>query len=358
MYELKLSGVYIEITSICNRNCPYCYNDSTTAGRMIEKDSLFRVFNECKHLGISTVTLSGGEPFIHPDIDEILFELETLDMKAVIITNLSLVSDYNAANLARRGHVFQITFDASDEYENDLTRGTGSYSLNIKLLERFKAEGLIDNVILRYNVNKRNHNEVEQVINLARNYGIKAIDVALLFKSGRGCNYEHVFDYKMDLREIAIIMPYFRILKEKYQAELSINYTRLDDQLGCVLFGDGELSIGPKIESNGDVYICQLFSGMENTLGNIYESTLKTILNSDSARKVVDSIRKRKQIQSECRNCVFTEVCMCGCPAVSYNQTGSLHNKDDQCEMIKFFLKERVKQIEDDNKYTNIGEST
>ena len=112
-----------------------------------------------------------------------------------------------------------------------------------------------------------------------------------------------------------------------------------------MLFGEGSLEIGPKVEPNGDVYICQLFSGKENVLGNIKYATLQEILASDKALQVVDRIRERKQIQSECAGCGFTDVCMCGCPAVSYNQTGNLFDKNDQCSMIKYFLKERVKQI-------------
>ena len=100
MYKLRLGGIYIEITSICNRNCPYCYNDSSLEGLFLDKEVIFRVFNECKQSGITSVSLSGGEPFMHPDIDEILAKLEELHMRAVVITNLSLVSIDKAAELA------------------------------------------------------------------------------------------------------------------------------------------------------------------------------------------------------------------------------------------------------------------
>ena len=345
MYKLRLGGLYIELTSVCNRNCPYCYNDSSIVGMQLDKKVIFRLLDECKQSGITSVSLSGGEPFLHPDIDEILIKLEELCMRAIIISNLSYVSIEKAVDLASYGHLLQITFDSPEEHENDITRGDGSYDLNIELIERFKQEGLLDSIILRYNVNKNNFNKTEDIIRLALDYGTKSIDLSLLFRSGRGSSYKYVFDYNNDLQEIASLMTQFHLFKERYKTKINITYSKLNDQLGCVLFGEGDLLIGPKIEPNGDVYICQLFSGKENSIGNVHKATLKTILKSDSARRLVDLIRKRKQIQSECGNCAFTDVCMCGCPAVSYNQTGNLLQKNDQCAMIRYFLKERVKQI-------------
>lgn len=345
MYNLKLGGVYIEITSFCNRDCPYCYNDSTRDKTILEKEMIFKIIDECHNLGISSLSISGGEPFSHPDIYEILSKLDTLHMKAVIITNLSFLPLEEAIDIAKRGHIFQVTLDFPEEKMNDITRGKGSYELVMHLLDKFKKENLINNIILRYNVGKNNSAYIEKIIKLAKQYGIKTLDVAFLFKSGRGCTYNNVFDYNKDILDIGALMKRLQELETSYNSEINISYSKLNDQLGCVLFGDGELTIGPKIEPNGDVYICQLFSGSENVLGNINDATLQEILSSDKAHKIVDKIRKRKQAQYECNSCGFADVCMCGCPAVSYNQTGSLFDKDDQCSMIKYFLKERVKQI-------------
>lgn len=345
MYQLKLGGVYMEITSFCNRDCPYCYNDSTRVKTILEKETIFKIIDECYNCGISSISISGGEPFSHPDIYEILSKLDELHMKAVIITNLSLLPIERAVEIANRGHVLQVTLDFPGERVNDQTRGKGSYRLVIDLFDRFKQEDLISHLILRYNVGKNNSSQIEQIICLAKQYGIKTLDIALLFKSGRGCSYDNVFDYSKDIFSIRRLMNQLKELKNLNDKDLSISYSKLNDLLGCVLFGDGELSIGPKIEPSGDVHICQLFSGKENVLGNVNNSTLQEILSSDKASQVVNRIRKRKQVQDECSKCGFTDVCMCGCPAVSYNQTGSLFDKDDQCSMIKYFLKERVKQI-------------
>ena len=100
MYQLKLGGVYMEITSFCNRDCPYCYNDSTREGKVLNKEIIFRILEECSNYGISSISISGGEPFTHPAIYEILSKLDELHMKAVIITNLSLLPIERAVEIA------------------------------------------------------------------------------------------------------------------------------------------------------------------------------------------------------------------------------------------------------------------
>lgn len=345
MYSLKLGGLYIEITSFCNKKCPYCYNDSTQIGQSINKEHIFQIFKECHKFGITQVSISGGEPFAHPNIYEIISKLDELHMKAVIITNLSLLPMEKAIDIIRRGHLFQITLDHPDKDINDITRGKGSYDLVISLMDRLKQQNLIHNIILRYNVSKNNYCQIDDIVELADYYGVKMLDIALLFKSGRGSYYEYVFDYNKDIGIIAFLMKKLKEIEEKYRGIFKCSYTTLNEQRGCVLFGNNELSIGPKIDSNGNVYLCQLFSGKENVLGNITSSSIQDILSSRKAHQVVDKVRQRKCVQDDCYTCGFMDICMCGCPAISYNQTGSLFEKNDQCSMIKFFLKERIKQI-------------
>ena len=345
MYSLKLSGAYIEITSYCNRDCPYCYNDSTRERTILDKEIIFKIIDECHSHNITTLSISGGEPFSHPYIYDILAKVESQNMKAIIITNLTFLPLEKAVSIARSGHMLQVTLDYPEKTKNDSTRGKGSYELVMQLFARFKEENLLDSIILRYNVGKNNASQIKEVIKIAHDFGIKTLDIAMLFKSGRGCKYEYVYDYKKDINEIGCLINQLQTFKKQYGEEFTFSYTKLNDQIGCVLFSDGVVPVGPKIEPNGNVYICQLFSGEENILGNVKNMSLQNILDSSKTKNIIDKIRKRKQIQNECPKCAFSDVCMCGCPAVSYNQTGNLFDKNDQCSMIKYFLKERIKEI-------------
>lgn len=345
MYSLKAIGVYLEITSICNRRCPYCYNDSSAKGTHLPLDTIRNILQECSECGIQQITISGGEPFLHPEIDKIGDSLLQYGIQAVFITNLSILPLNKILELAQQGHRFQVTLDSTDCCRNDLTRGTGSFDLVMNLLKQAKAAGVSQSIILRFNLSKNNTNEIQDVVELACRSGIKYLEFGFLYHTGRGKNYAPIFSYESDILLIHEISKELRQLQKKYSSDLAISYTTVENQVGCVLYGDGELGLGIKIEPNGDVFACQLFSGNENILGNVLNSRIQTVLDSPMAHSVVDQVRMRKRNQTDCAKCAFTEFCMCGCPAISYNQSGDINLVSDQCSMIKYFMKEKLKHL-------------
>lgn len=345
MYSVKVESIYFEITSFCNRHCPYCYNDSDNCGEYMPKNIIYKIIDECASKNIKSITISGGEPFFHPDIDSILNRIEENNMVATIITNLSPITTEKAFEIISKGHFLQLTLDGIDAKTNDKTRGQGSFALIVALLKKACSVGLQNKIILRYNVSKSNITFLEDAINLAIYYKMRAINAVLLTKTGRGSNYEYVFDYNSDFAELINALQKMKALQEQYSSIINLSFSDLKDQTGCAFYSDGIIPMMPKIDSHGDVYICQLFSGKENALGNIYTSGIFNIVNSIHAHTVIDRVRERKAEQVKCRGCVFSDVCMCGCPAISYNQTGDLYEIEDQCSMIRYFLKERVKSL-------------
>ena len=137
--------------------------------------------------------------------------------------------------------------------------------------------------------------------------------------------------------------------KDKEELSIEINFSELDKQVGCVLFGDSDATMGLRIDPNGNAFPCQLFSGEDYVLGNIKNSYLKDILASEKAYNIIDKIRSRKKANADCERCPFSDACMCGCPAISHSQTGDIFAKHDQCGMIKYFMKERLKNFKSTN---------
>ena len=69
----KIVGVYCEITSRCNQHCPYCYNEKYSKEfSELTIDDIKKIAKELDLLHISGVTLSGGEPFLHSDLYNVL----------------------------------------------------------------------------------------------------------------------------------------------------------------------------------------------------------------------------------------------------------------------------------------------
>src|SRR5213596_3671807 len=65
-----------ELTYRCPLQCPYCSNPLDFAGarfkRELATEEWCRVFREAKALGVLQLGLSGGEPTLRPDLEELV----------------------------------------------------------------------------------------------------------------------------------------------------------------------------------------------------------------------------------------------------------------------------------------------
>lgn len=75
----------------CNLSCSYC-NEYDTHSKPVPTRDLLRRIDRLADLGTGIVTLSGGEPLLHPDVDEIIRHIRVRGPIATIITNGYLLS--------------------------------------------------------------------------------------------------------------------------------------------------------------------------------------------------------------------------------------------------------------------------
>ncbi len=89
-------------TRRCNLACVYCDEFDHVSQPVPTADVLRRV-DLLAALGTGIVTLSGGEPLLHPDVDEIVSTIRRRDMIATIITNGYLLTADRITRLNRSG---------------------------------------------------------------------------------------------------------------------------------------------------------------------------------------------------------------------------------------------------------------
>ena len=86
----------------CNLACTYC-NEFDDHSPPVPTPDLFRRVDRLAALGTGIVTLSGGEPLLHPDADEIIRHIREHGMIATLITNGYLLSRDRIGQLNRAG---------------------------------------------------------------------------------------------------------------------------------------------------------------------------------------------------------------------------------------------------------------
>src|SRR5580700_11353664 len=86
----------------CNLSCTYC-NEYDDFSPPVPTDVVIGRINLLADLGTSIVTLSGGEPMLHPDLDEIIAAMRRRGVIAGMITNGYLLMPDRVQRLNRAG---------------------------------------------------------------------------------------------------------------------------------------------------------------------------------------------------------------------------------------------------------------
>lgn len=95
----------------CNIACAYC-NEYDDHSAPVPTDEMLRRIDCLAALGTGIVTLSGGEPLLHPELDSLICHIRARRMIATLITNGYLLSRDRITRLNRAGlDQLQISID-------------------------------------------------------------------------------------------------------------------------------------------------------------------------------------------------------------------------------------------------------
>jgi MoaA/NifB/PqqE/SkfB family radical SAM enzyme len=95
----------------CNLACTYC-NEFDDFSPPVPTDEMFRRIDKLAELGTAVITISGGEPLLHPQLDEIISRIRLHGMVAGLITNGYFLMPDRIQRLNRAGlEWLQISID-------------------------------------------------------------------------------------------------------------------------------------------------------------------------------------------------------------------------------------------------------
>src|SRR3990167_6431003 len=86
----------------CNLTCKHCYSisaDKDFPGEL-STEEVFRVMDDLKAFAVPALILSGGEPLLRPDIDEISRRAKAMGFYVGLSSNGTLVSEENIKEIA------------------------------------------------------------------------------------------------------------------------------------------------------------------------------------------------------------------------------------------------------------------
>ena len=129
----------------CNLACDYCCARSSpqTARRALGVDRVRRLANEASEAGVSELILTGGEPFLLPDIDELVAACTAM-LPTTLLTNGMLFRGRRLEALRRMDRsrlALQISLDSGTPDLHDSHRGQGSWERAVAGIRIARDEG-------------------------------------------------------------------------------------------------------------------------------------------------------------------------------------------------------------------------
>jgi len=129
----------------CNLACDYCCVRSSpqTERRALGVDRVRQLAAEAVHAGVSELILTGGEPFLLPDLDEVV-EACTSQLPTTLLTNGMLFKGNRLERLRRMDRqrlTLQISLDSATPEIHDSHRGKRSWERAVEGIRIAQQEG-------------------------------------------------------------------------------------------------------------------------------------------------------------------------------------------------------------------------
>ncbi len=311
----RVHACQIELTNKCNERCIHCYIPHEKKNCTLDTSLIFKVLEELHAMGTLSLTLSGGEAFVHPDIEKILLKARELDFSINLLTNLTLLKDEHIELLKRvNPSLVQTSLYSMDEGEHDhITQLKGSQVKTLRSLEKLIEAGIP--VQVSCPTMKTNFRTYKKVLEWASAHRCKAqTDFIMMAR----------FDYSTDnlterlsLDEVKDLLDDMLVADVDYGEQLkyyeqTVDIEKIKDKPIC---GVGVDNIC--LAADGTYYPCSGWQGLP--VGNAKEQTLQDVWENSPQLKMLRGIKKASF--PKCLSCKDKDFCSM-CLVRNFNESG------------------------------------
>jgi len=249
----------------CNMRCNHCLaTKMEKKSRVMTVDDVHNMALQADEYGIAQFNISGGEPLLFKEIDEIIEALMPDRFHISMSTNGVFLDSERAKHFARIGlDKVRISVDSIDELAHNSNRNnSGAYQKAMDALKAAKNAGLqtvIQTVVTHQTARSE---ELVALCEFARQNGY-TVDVLIARALGEWESCEDVLIDEVDAAAL-------RALHEKYPFFWRDVFPHYGVEQGC-----GAVDHVLHVTMYGDVFPCVY---IQIALGNIFEEPLKDII--------------------------------------------------------------------------------
>ena len=270
----RFRKIYVEITNICNMNCSFCPETKRTKATMSLENFKYIAKQIVDYTDYVYLHVK-GEPLLHPNIKEILEICKENNLKVNISTNGTLLKE-KAKYLKdiRQLNVSLHSFEKEDEIKlKDYLKNT------LTACSTLSKEG----VIIRYKLWNDTHAIKDNNLNIIKTlenwYNVQIKDLS------------YNKDIKLDENVFLSIKAPFKWPDIQGENNKESTCYGLRQQLAILV--------------DGTVVPCCVDNNADINLGNIFETDLKEILDTQIAKDIKKGFEENKCIHPLCKKCEY-----------------------------------------------------
>ncbi|MEH2296949.1 nif11-class peptide radical SAM maturase 3 [Nostoc sp.] len=323
----RISYAVWEITLKCNLACQHCGSRAghTRANELSTAEALDLV-RQMAEVGITEVTIIGGEAFLRPDWLEIAQAITSSGMLCGMTTGGYGITLETAHRMKEAGiSVVSVSVDGLEATHDRLRGRQGSWQWAFQTMSNLKQAGIPFGCNTQ--INRLSAPEFPRIYEHLRDAGILAWQIQLTVPMGNAADNSEILLQPYELLDVypMIARVAQRAKREGVQVQPGNNigyygpYERM-------LRGEGDAwtfwqgcnaglsSLG--IEADGAIKGCPSLPTTAYTGGNIRDYSLRTIIEETEELRFnlgADTPKGTSHLWGFCKTCEFAELCRGGC---------------------------------------------
>ncbi|NMW21533.1 MAG: radical SAM protein [Chlorobiaceae bacterium] len=320
----------LEITARCNNDCRHCYinlpaGDMEARLKELTLEEIGSIADQAVALGALWVLISGGEPLLRDDFEEIYMLLKRKGLLVSVFTNATLIRERHIALFQKYPpRDIEVTvYGATERTYERVTGRPGSFAAFTLGLKRLLDAGV--KVRLKAMAIRSNFHELPAIAVFCRNYTKDYFrfdpQLHLRFDGNKERN-RLIKSERLTPEEIVALEKAdderFASLQKGCDTLINDNFAHIgcDHLFHCGL-GNSSFNVGYE----GTFRLCSSLWAPE-TLYDLRRWRLRDAWEG-FVPKVRDMRSRRPEYLEKCRSCAIVNLCL-WCPAHSYLETGEL----------------------------------
>lgn len=334
---MKLEEIDLYVTNSCNLKCEFCSIKAGSYNETISLTKIKEIIDEAIQYGLNDLHLTGGEPTLRADLEEIVEYAVSKKLNVRLITNGTLLSKERLDSLYEHGlKSIMISIDGREKYHDKVRGINGTFKKAYDTILYALEKGMfvrVNSVAWRDNC--------EEILELLDIFNELKVNVYSIFLGSP-------LGYAITKKDNLISPSEWKSFCEKVKNKVLENnfYTKVVMEKGYLFKGEDPknvLGLNGRgrgcfkinnytdfllIRSNGDVYPCVFYSNELKPMGNVNENTLKSICENFERDELYS---KLGDYPDECTNCAKVTYCHGGCRGYAKLCENDWFAKDPRC---------------------------